>query len=90
MFNNRQANYRIQHQVPLCWPVLLSQVRLLAGQLRDAQNLISLKDRAGAWRNPAADAETQVSNSRVLGKHCTYAWSKNVAVSIHAGACPWL
>ncbi|GFH09901.1 uncharacterized protein HaLaN_05127 [Haematococcus lacustris] len=36
-----------------------AQVRLLAEQLRDAQNMISVKDRTGGWRNPGVDAEIQ-------------------------------
>ncbi|KAJ9515477.1 hypothetical protein QJQ45_016477 [Haematococcus lacustris] len=35
------------------------EVRLLAEQLRDAQNMISVKDRTGGWRNPGVDAEIQ-------------------------------
>ena len=36
---------------------LCLQVRALAEALRDAQNMIALKDRSGGWRNPLADAE---------------------------------
>ncbi|GFH06263.1 uncharacterized protein HaLaN_00865, partial [Haematococcus lacustris] len=35
------------------------ELRLLAEQLRDAQNMISVKDRTGGWRNPGVDAEIQ-------------------------------
>ncbi|KAF5839020.1 hypothetical protein DUNSADRAFT_1797 [Dunaliella salina] len=34
-----------------------TEVRLLSEQLRDAQNLISIKDRSGGWRNPHADSD---------------------------------
>ena len=36
------------------------QVRLLSGQLREAQNLIAAKDRQGAWRGPDELANLQV------------------------------
>lgn len=44
---------------------LFEQVRLLSEQLRDAQNMISIKDRSGGWRNPDADADVQVSSRDV-------------------------
>jgi hypothetical protein len=47
------------------------QARLLAEQLRDAQNLIAFKDRTGGWRNSAeAEAEMQVAISCVQSHLC--------------------
>lgn len=39
----------------------MHQVRALAEQLREAQNLIAVKDRSGAWRTPAELADLHVS-----------------------------
>ena len=46
-----------------CPAVLPIQVRLLSEQLRDAQNHIAAKDRAGAWRSPNEIAEMHVSDA---------------------------
>ena len=48
--------------------LFVHKVRLLSEQLRDAQNMISIKDRSGGWRNPDADADVHVSGKEVVRK----------------------
>lgn len=44
-------------------PAFAIQVRLLSEQLRDAQNMISIKDRSSGWRNPDAGTDVHVSEA---------------------------